>query len=432
MMVTWFFIFLFALFCLASYYRPLWGLAGVILFLPSYLWRFSCLGLPFSFLELMIGGLFIIWLLKDKRFLQINFSLKKKATNEFPPAPRYLLIAWLLVSLLALVVNPTWASLGLWRAYFLEPLLFCLIFVYTVKTKKDLRLIINALGILVAWLWVVAIYQNFTTWNFLPAYNFPNIKRLTAVFSYPNALGLLVAPLASLFAGLWLTSQDKKRDILYATVFVLGFSSALLARSEGAIGGVVVSLIIWLILAKKVRKFGLPLAIISLLIFFLFASGAEKINSFKQQLFFPQLDLQATSLEIRSSQWQEAWQLLQPNFWAGAGLNGYQLAVAPYHHETWLEVYLYPHNLFLNFWVELGLFGLLVFWGFLIYIINLLKKLFLAKNNLAWPFLLMWLTWFVHGLVDVPYFKNDLSVLFFILFLLTFLAQKHRLDIIAK
>lgn len=420
------------IFCLASYHRPLWGIVGVILFLPSYLWRLSILGLPTTFLELMILALFIIWLAKGRKFLAINFSLQKKSDNVFPPALRYLLILWLLTSLWALIANPTLAALGLWRAYFLEPLIFCLVFVYTVKTKKDLRLVINALGILVAWLWVVAIYQNFTTWNFLPAYNFPNVKRLTAVFSYPNALGLLVAPLASFFAGLWLASQNKKRDILYATVFILGFSSALLARSEGALVGMVISLIIWLILAKKIRKFGLPLVIMALLFFFIFTSGFKKVQDVQQQLFSPQLDLTATSLEIRSSQWRETSQFLKDNFWQGAGLNGYQTAVSAYHHNQWLEVYLYPHNLFLNFWVELGFLGLLVFTGLLVYIIKLLIKIWQAKNNLAWPLILMWLTWFVHGLVDVPYFKNDLSILFFILFSLTFLIQKHKLDIIGK
>jgi len=62
-----------------------------------------------------------------------------------------------------------------------------------------------------------------------------------------------------------------------------------------------------------------------------------------------------------------------------------------------------------------------------LYIIKVLYNLFKQKNNLAWPLTLVWLTWFVHGLVDVPYFKNDLSLLFFIFLALTVLAQDKNL-----
>ncbi len=49
----------------------------------------------------------------------------------------------------------------------------------------------------------------------------------------------------------------------------------------------------------------------------------------------------------------------------------------------------------------------------------ILRKLFLARNVYALPLIATWLVWFVHGLVDVPYFKNDLSVLFFLILGLT-------------
>ena len=80
------------------------------------------------------------------------------------------------------------------------------------------------------------------------------------------------------------------------------------------------------------------------------------------------------------------------------------------------------YNLFLNFWTEIGLIGLSLFLLFLVYIVCSLRNLFLEKNILAWPLSLAWSTWFIHGLVDVPYFKNDLSILFFIFLALTLIA----------
>ena len=166
----------------------------------------------------------------------------------------------------------------------------------------------------------------------------------------------------------------------------------------------------------------LVLALIVVLLFFCYGY----LTNIQQQLFNPRPVPPVTSLEIRSHQWQETGNLLQDHWLAGTGLNGYQKMMADYHHLPWLEIYLYPHNIFLNFWAELGLLGLVAFIILFSYLIDGLRKLIKTKHELAWPITLAWLTWFIHGLVDVPYFKNDLSVLFFILLALTLLALKKR------
>src|SRR3989339_1600003 len=195
--------------------RAIYGVASIIVMLPSYLWRFEFFSLPTTFLELMIIVLFFIFLLKDKNYQRLNFSLKKSAENRLTKNLRYLLSAWLLISLLAFLVNPTLSALGLWRAYFLEPMIFFLILIYSIKDVKDIKIIINSLAILVLWLLVVTIYQNFSSWNYLLAYQAPNVKRLTGVFSYPNALSLLTAPLAGFFATYFIYLKNEKNRWLY-------------------------------------------------------------------------------------------------------------------------------------------------------------------------------------------------------------------------
>lgn len=421
-MTVAFLIMILIAFVVLSYRRTIWGLSIIVLMLPSYLYRFNILGLPSTLLELMILLLFGIWLIK-------GWPHKYKDLRKLSTTLKSLLGLWLVVSLMALAVNPTLAALGLWRAYFLEPLFFFIVFINSVRDKKDFMMIVRALGILVIWLFVVAIYQNYSHWNYLPAYNFPQVKRLTAVFSYPNALSLLTAPLAAFFAGWWVKSRHKLADWPYLLVFVLALALAALARSDGAVVAILTSLVLLLILDKKNRKWRLSLAAVVIIILFIFSSLPARLADFKQQLFSPRLDLAATSLEIRSSQWQETWQMLKDHSFWGAGLNGYQPAMAPYHQTDWLEVYLYPHNIFLNFWTELGLAGVIIFLAWLIYIGMLLRKLFRQKNRLAWPFTLLWFTWLVHGLVDVPYFKNDLSLLFFIILGLTILAGDKKYDL---
>ena len=141
--------------------------------------------------------------------------------------------------------------------------------------------------------------------------------------------------------------------------------------------------------------------------------------------------------------------LTGPKFWLGAGLDSYQEAVAPYHQEgiffnrdkienfhakAWasaeirekywqpVEVYLYPHNIFLNFWSELGLLGALLFIWIIIKHSYSSLKLTIAygrekkpEKYLALGLLAAMVAIIIHGLVDVPYFKNDLSVLFWLI-----------------
>jgi len=391
--------------------------------LPSYLFRLSFFNLPTTFLELMILLLFIIWLIKDKQYSRINFTFSKRSENRIPKTLRILLLLWLLVSLIGLFVNLAYSTIGLWRAYWLEPMMFFLVFIYSVNSKKDLKYIINSFLILISYLFIISIFQYFTDWNLLPEYNYPNEKRLTAIFSYPNALSLLLAPLIAFIAGLWLSSKHKVKNIIYFVVSLGGFSLICLTKSHGAIFALLLSLLFYVFISKNIQKrIKLFILLILSIVLFLPVVNNQYLN-IKQQLFNPALNLEATSLEIRSSQWQETWEMLQEDFIFGAGIGGYQVAIDQYHKVDWLEIYLYPHNIFLNFWSEIGLFGLLVFLSILIYTAFLLKTLFLKNHRLGVALLMSWFVWFVHGLVDVPYFKNDISILFFMLLALTLFSN---------
>ena len=127
---------------------------------------------------------------------------------------------------------------------------------------------------------------------------------------------------------------------------------------------------------------------------------------------------------------------------AGAGLAGYQTAIKPYHQEGiffnfdndpnfrnnlvfggadykakhWqpTEIYLYPHNFFLNFWSETGLLGLVAILLILIKFFTDYLRTDEARRPLYLILISVMIAIVVHGLVDVQYFKNDLSVLFWL------------------
>ena len=94
---------------------------------------------------------------------------------------------------------------------------------------------------------------------------------------------------------------------------------------------------------------------------------------------------------------------------------------ADYRKQMWqpTEIYMYPHNIFLNFWSELGILGALLFCWIIAKFLWQSGRFFLAERNnqeyfIALGLMTSMITLVIHGLVDVPYFKNDLSALFWV------------------
>ena len=139
----------------------------------------------------------------------------------------------------------------------------------------------------------------------------------------------------------------------------------------------------------------------------------------------PKITLEDLSGQLRLNIWQGAVKMLEDSPILGVGLGGYE-KMAPLYQERYyntngelvsVETHPYPHNLFLAFYLELGFFGFLFFCLilglFFSHSFVLLKK---QKDFLILGAVFSMITILIHGLVDTPYFKNDLSVLFWIIF----------------
>ena len=117
------------------------------------------------------------------------------------------------------------------------------------------------------------------------------------------------------------------------------------------------------------------------------------------------------------------------NFVFGSGLRQFFNEVQkPYYDVQKMERLIYPHNLFLNFWLETGLLGMISFAGILICAGYLSVLLFKRNLTLGAGFLTVLIIIFIHGLVDVPYFKNDLSVMFWIIIAAIIMSQTRKLE----
>ncbi|MDO8669750.1 MAG: O-antigen ligase family protein, partial [Candidatus Buchananbacteria bacterium] len=370
--------------------------------LPSYLIRFTLFGIPFTLLEAMIIIACLFFLLKYKLAWWKEFT----ANTFFWPITLVLII-----SLVAIIISPNQVGgAGIWKAYFLEPILFYILVINTIKSKKDLQNIFWCLGLSALYLSLISFWQFFSGWNMPEAFLKADgsVDRVVSVFGYPNALGLYLSPVIILFTGFLFWSKDKIAIQLLKTVTILfSFTTIILAQSEAAILSVMG---IWLLLGltlKKTRYYVLSLVIILILSFIFIPT----VNNYLSEKIL----LQDYSGFIRRLIWQESFTMIKDNWFWGAGLAGYQTKIIPYHLPKF-EIFLYPHNIILNFWSELGLLGLLAFvWIFIKSFWQNTRAYLRSSHNLInLTLALVIVQLLVHGLVDVPYFKNDLSVLFWL------------------
>ncbi|HOC96265.1 MAG TPA: O-antigen ligase family protein [bacterium] len=389
----------------------------IILLFPTYLVRFKFFEIPTTLLEIMLISLFISF-----AYQIIKNRIDIKFYNFF-----FVLFGLFIVSCISLKISDnSFQSLGIFKSYIIEPMLFFIILINRLKTKQDLNLIIDVLGLSTIYLSIYAIFQKITGVGISqsdPLWTAKATRRVTSVFEYPNALGLYIAPIVSLYIGKFIAFIKNKKLrknkfllIFNLAVIILGILSIIFAKSEGALVAVIASIIFILFLYTK-DKLNFVFAFIILITILFFIPSTQKILNNK-------ILLNDYSGKIRYQMWVETKNMLKDNFLFGAGLNNYQNKIQPYKLNKNYETFLFPHNIFLNFWSELGFFGLIIF---LIIFYIFFKKCYLLKDKnktLSIAISASMFALIIHGLVDVPFFKNDLSLLFWTIISLIILLER--------
>jgi O-antigen ligase len=427
----------------------------IIAFLPTYLIRFNLGFVPFTLLEGMILVLFGVWVIKsviarsDQRERRGNplvseiegdcrapLRSARNGRHFLAMTPwNWLIILWLIIATISMFVSPNLrAAAGIWKAYFIEPILFLTVFLDVIKTKKDLENIFYALGFSALYISLFAIYQKFTGFAIPHPWQEESVRRVTGFYGFPNAVGLYLAPIIVLYVGLLidrLQTTDYRLQIFklpvtsyqllvtsyYLSVIILSTAAIIFAQSEGAYIGVLAGVFFLGIMTKKLR---LPTLIFSV-IFTIIIISVPQLKDYAWR----QISFQEASGKVRIIMWEETIEMLKDRPILGAGLAGYQETFDPYHKARHIEIYLYPHNLFLNFWSELGLLGLILFLAIIAFFFYSFYRL--PVTNYQLPAVMLALL--VHGLVDAPYFKNDLSILFWIIIGASILLNSKNLKL---
>ncbi len=392
-----------------------------ILLAPLYVVRFSIGPYPSTLLEVLIGLTVVAWLVGRVREKGVK-GIKGIS------APTALFLA---AAAISVIVSPDKrGALGSFKAYFIEPLLIYFIIKNVVKSKKDWRLAFSALVFSGLWVALLAVFQGLTgQFAFTPHEALQG--RAHAVYNTANAVGLYLGPIIMLLIGVvWkfrvFGGRKGKLFIIHYSLFILMILAIILSKSVGAVVGLGVGLVL-LGGFRVFREFEIPkrmlfivhcsllgLTVLVLIVgiwFFL------NISNFTPKNVDPYVRKSADTFQFRLCLWEGTRDLLLDKPVFGAGLSGFKELYSQKYFTCDAEPLEYPHNLALNFWAETGILGLVVFFGILVvYFKNIKYQISNIKYRwLALGFAAAMIYWLIHGLVDVPYFKNDLALEFWVI-----------------
>ncbi|MEK7139173.1 MAG: O-antigen ligase family protein, partial [Patescibacteria group bacterium] len=351
--------------------------------------------------------------------------------RQLPAKPFQWLVAVVAVAAtIGVIVAPDfWLAVGFWKSYFILPLLMFLAVSYEFHQPTTVQWGLRGLWLAALYISLLAVVQKLTGGYLVPTDYWLGGEggRVTSIYSYANAVGLFVAPIAVLaagYAGWLLHAWRKHRDrwtnqqwfdlVLSVATAVLGVAAVWWAKSDGAIVGITAGIVVMGLYHQKTR---IVTAIVVALVAIVIFSGNVPA-AWQQKVTFTDW-----SGQVRLTTWQETRQLIKDHWLLGVGLGGYPKALVAYHQATYLEIFWYPHNWLLNFWVELGLLGVVGMIGGLAQaVVTAWRRRYYAPWII--PVLGALTVIVVHGLVDVPYFKGDLAILWWLLFALL-IAPAH-------
>jgi len=194
----------------------------------------------------------------------------------------------------------------------------------------------------------------------------------------------------------------------------MGLAAILFSFSQGAWIALGAGLVVWIYLIGY-KKFAIITVLLGLIVAF-------AVPSLRAAVLF-----QDQAGQNRLTLWRHSITYLTEspkNFIFGAGIRQYFRKVEkPLYNPQELERLIYPHNILFNFWMEIGLSGVAGFFGLVACWFVVVWRQGKENKIMATALIATMIVFIVHSLVDVPYFKNDLAFLFWIIYSLGFVCK---------
>ena len=239
------------------------------------------------------------------------------------------------------------------------------------------------------------------------------VTRVMWPYDHPNNLALLLGRLAPFTAAvaLFLTPpQERTRRRLYALACVPLFLVLALTFSRGAYIGVLAAAGVVAVLVGGRRMLAALGAVGAL------GAGVFLANSLLH--FLPERITSLGSTALRAGLWRSALAMLRDHPIFGVGLDQFLNQYQYYVEETndYERLTNHPHNIILDFWLRLGIIGLLVWIGTVVQFVRVAYALTRSgdavRRALALGLLALLTDLLVHGLIDNSYFLMDLALVF--------------------
>ena len=370
--------------------------------LPLYVLRWKYGPISTTLLELLVLTTIALYLL----------ARRQEGTLRFNRTPYDIPIVLLLLAGAMAVFVPSdhWHALGLYRAYFVQPIAIFYVAVDLLRRPGEVRGLLLGLGIgssIFAALNIGAFFVSFAQGTFVLG------SPPTALYtSSPEVAEYLEPPLALAIG--FAMFADQRRDRLLAFVWLAFLTPALaLTLSRGAYLAIAVLALV--AIASSRARLPLVAAVVVVVVVLLQVPLVQK--RLAGQFDFGNSQ---TTVRGRLSIFSDTLAMLRDHPIFGSGLGGYHYVF----RGNILEIY--PHDVWLTFWVEVGLLGMLafavIFFGLLYRGWRAFPRAQGFYRALVWGVSGSLVLWGVHGLVDSPYWKNDTSLEFWILAALEIVA----------
>jgi O-antigen ligase len=317
--------------------------------------------------------------------------------------PALLLLAAGLVSV-AVAPSRT-AALGVYRAYIVEPALFALLLASVVRRPAHAYLV---LGGFCAGASVLVLADAAVVVAGLVHHTFdPRLEPPAAIYESGNAVALFVVPLVGIAGAVFLHAPQRPARAAAGLFLLVAGPGSLLTFSRGG-WAALFAVALGLALSHRLRWPLLGgLTVIGALL--------ALVPAIRSRVAVQLSGGAGNTVGVRVELWGDTLDMLRQRPLLGAGLSGFQQRITPAYalrHDSAP----YPHNIVLAFWSETGLLGLVAFvWvTCAIAVLGIRGWLRGAPDwrAISLGTLLALLAILVHGMVDTPYFKNDLSLEF--------------------
>jgi O-antigen ligase len=363
---------------------------------PAYVIRWHVGFYPTTLLEsfiLLTVTIFAIETVRQRTRLEWTLPITRPA------------LFFLLAGAISVLVAPNRvAGLGLYRAFMIEPIAFAFVLAAVVTTTGRAKLVLSGFGLagLVAGLFNSAVVLAALRTHAYQVTETPPV----VIYISANDVALFLVPLIAIAGSLLLYSLDYRARVLSLLFLAGAVPATLLSFSRG--GYLALAVVAIILALSHRRRIWLLSGIAGAGALLLLLTPIGTRIAVQLQNGYGNTVIGSRG---RVYLWSTALQILREQPLFGTGLSTF-----------------YPHNLLLNFWVETGLLGVLAF-----------AWLLFATFRVSWRgwreaagewrpvhfgVLLALVAIMAHGLVDVPYFKNDLSLEFWAIVGLTWAGTR--------